>query len=177
MQWSNSKFQVVCLFWPNLWNYGDFCLFLRKRLYLSPWASNPKNKTTLFSPTFKIEGNKVVLFFGLEVQGPRYQGFERGTYCNFWGPPKNQNFNFTLEKSLLNKKDVFLHINLALKPQKCKQINFSGCFGLKTSYLRICASRCLLSKPPVTDVCMQSQNLKLKKKGVCTTSLFISHQV
>ena len=33
---------------------------------LSHVSSNPKNKDTLFSPTFKIEENKV-LFFGLEV--------------------------------------------------------------------------------------------------------------
>ena len=31
--------------------------------YLSPRVSNVKNKTTLFPSTFKIEGNKVVLFF------------------------------------------------------------------------------------------------------------------
>ena len=47
----------------------------------------------------------------------------------FWGTQKSQNFNFILEKNLLNKKVVFLHINLALNTQNCQKINFKGCFG------------------------------------------------
>ena len=35
---------------------------ITKQLYLGLWASNPKNKTTLFPVTFKVGGNKVVLF-------------------------------------------------------------------------------------------------------------------
>ena len=35
---------------------------MTKQLYLGLWASNPKNKTTLFPVTFKVGGNKVVLF-------------------------------------------------------------------------------------------------------------------
>ena len=38
-------------------------------------AFNHKNKTTLFSSTFKVSGNKVVLFFSLEAQRPRYNWF------------------------------------------------------------------------------------------------------
>ena len=33
---------------------------------------NPKNKDTLFSPTFKIEESNVPLFFGLEVKWMGY---------------------------------------------------------------------------------------------------------
>ena len=36
---------------------------MTKQLYLGLWASNPKNKNTLFPVTFKVSGNKVVLFF------------------------------------------------------------------------------------------------------------------
>ena len=32
------------------------------QLYLGLWASNQKNKTTLFHETLKVEENKVVLF-------------------------------------------------------------------------------------------------------------------
>ena len=36
---------------------------MTKRVYLGLWASNEKNKTTLFPETLKVEENKVVLFF------------------------------------------------------------------------------------------------------------------
>ena len=36
---------------------------MTNQLYLGLWASNKKNKTTLFSETLKVEENKVVLFF------------------------------------------------------------------------------------------------------------------
>ena len=36
---------------------------MTKRVYLGLWASNQKNKTTLFPETLKVEENKVVLFF------------------------------------------------------------------------------------------------------------------
>ena len=36
---------------------------MTKQLYLGLWASNQKNKTTLFPETLKVEENKVVLFF------------------------------------------------------------------------------------------------------------------
>ena len=48
---------------------------MRKRPYLGLWASNQKNKTMLFPSTFKIEENKVVLFFLLKAQGLRYGHF------------------------------------------------------------------------------------------------------
>ena len=42
----------------------------------NPSISPPKNKGTLFSPTFKIEENKVPLFFGLEIKWRGYGHFE-----------------------------------------------------------------------------------------------------
>ena len=36
---------------------------MTNQLYLGLWASNEKNKTTLFPETLKVEENKVVLFF------------------------------------------------------------------------------------------------------------------
>ena len=36
---------------------------MTKRVYLGLWASNEKNKTTLFPETLKVKENKVVLFF------------------------------------------------------------------------------------------------------------------
>ena len=57
--------------------YGHFefsqdFVFMRLRVNLqnghnTHMTFNPKNKDTLFSRTFKIEENKVLLFFGLEV--------------------------------------------------------------------------------------------------------------
>ena len=41
---------------------------MTKQLYLVLWASNQKNKTTLFPETLKVEENKVVLFF---IKGPQ----------------------------------------------------------------------------------------------------------
>ena len=48
---------------------------MKKCPYLSPWAENEKNKDTLFSQTFKIEENKVALFFSFLAQDPRYWQF------------------------------------------------------------------------------------------------------
>ena len=45
---------------------------MKKCPYLSPWAENEKNKDTLLSQTFKIEENKVALFFSFLAHGPRY---------------------------------------------------------------------------------------------------------
>ena len=58
---------------PGL-RYGNFLIFMitktqsrtkkmRKWPYLSPGASNPKNKGTFFSSKFKVEEKKVPLFF------------------------------------------------------------------------------------------------------------------
>ena len=49
----------------RVFKFGYFetkCYEMTKQLYLGLWASNPKNKTTLFSETFKVRENKVVLF-------------------------------------------------------------------------------------------------------------------
>ena len=35
---------------------------MTNQLYLGLWASNEKNKTTLFPETLKVEENKVILF-------------------------------------------------------------------------------------------------------------------
>ena len=43
---------------------------MTKQLYLGLWASNQKNKTTLFPETLKVEENKVVLFFLLKAHTP-----------------------------------------------------------------------------------------------------------
>ena len=48
---------------------------MRKWPYLSPGASNPKNKGTFFSSTFKVEEKKVPLFFGFGTSGLRYGSF------------------------------------------------------------------------------------------------------
>ena len=39
------------------------CDEMTKQFYLGLWASNQKNKTTLFPEILKVEENKVVLFF------------------------------------------------------------------------------------------------------------------
>ena len=57
----------------------------RKRPYLSPWVSNGKNKTTLFSSTLKVGENKVVLFFGFRAQEPSYGRFLVFSHLfNYW---------------------------------------------------------------------------------------------
>ena len=43
-------------------NFETKCYEMTKQLYLGFWASNQKNKTTLFPETLKVEENKVVLF-------------------------------------------------------------------------------------------------------------------
>ena len=48
---------------------------MRKWPYLRPEAPNPKNKDTLFSPTFKVVEKKVPLFFGFGTSGLRYSHF------------------------------------------------------------------------------------------------------
>ena len=49
---------------------------MKKCPYLSPWAENEKNKDTLFSQTFKIEENKVMLFFHFELKWKSYGHFK-----------------------------------------------------------------------------------------------------
>ena len=51
------------------------CYEMIKQLYLGLWASNKKNKTTLFPETLKVEEIKVVLFFLLEAPRRIYEGF------------------------------------------------------------------------------------------------------
>ena len=46
-------------------------------------TSYPNYKDTLFYPTFKIEENKVPLFFGLEVKWMGYSHFEFGKIMSF----------------------------------------------------------------------------------------------
>ena len=48
---------------------------MTKWVYLGLWASNEKNKTTLFPETLKVEENKVVLFFLLKAPRRIYEGF------------------------------------------------------------------------------------------------------
>ena len=48
---------------------------MTKQLYLGLWASNQKNKTTLFPETLKVEENKVVLFFLLKAPRRSFGGF------------------------------------------------------------------------------------------------------
>ena len=48
---------------------------MTKQLYLGLWASNKKNKTTLFPETLKVEENKVVLFFLLKAPRQIYEVF------------------------------------------------------------------------------------------------------
>ena len=43
-------------------NFETKCYEMTKQLYLGLWASNKKNKTTIFPETLKVEENKVVLF-------------------------------------------------------------------------------------------------------------------
>ena len=48
---------------------------MTNQLYLGLWASNQKNKTTLFSETLKVEENKVPLIFHLEAIWRSYSQF------------------------------------------------------------------------------------------------------
>ena len=56
-------------------NFETKCYEMTKQLYLGLWASNKKNKTTLFPETLKVEENKVVLFFLLKAPRRIYEGF------------------------------------------------------------------------------------------------------
>ena len=48
---------------------------MTKSLYLHQMKSNPKNKGTLFSSTFKVEEKNVPLLFGFLASGMRYSHF------------------------------------------------------------------------------------------------------
>ena len=59
---------------------------MTKRVYLSLWASNQKNKTTLFPETLKFEENKVVLFFYLRPPDGFMSFFVLSKIPNFMSP-------------------------------------------------------------------------------------------
>jgi hypothetical protein len=78
-----KKVPLVFWFEAQGLRYGHFLIFTtsfhkraivesRKWPYLSPWASNQKNKGTFFSLTFKVREKKVSLVFWFEAQGLRY---------------------------------------------------------------------------------------------------------
>ena len=48
---------------------------MTKQLYLGLWASNPKDKTTLFPKTLEVDEDKVVLFFRLKTPKRSYGSF------------------------------------------------------------------------------------------------------
>ena len=55
---------------------------MRKWLYLGLWAKNQKTKGTFFSQTFKVEEEKVPLFFWFLAFRPRYSHFMISIF--FW---------------------------------------------------------------------------------------------
>ena len=68
---------------------------MTKWVYLGLWASNEKNKTTLFPETLKVEENKVVLFFLLKAPRQIYEGFfVLSKIVNFMSTFSNQKFIF-----------------------------------------------------------------------------------
>ena len=81
-----KKVPSVFLFEAQGLRYSHFLIFTtsfrqrpavqsKKWPYLSPWASNKKNKGTFFSPTLKVKEKKVPLFFWFEAQGLIYGHF------------------------------------------------------------------------------------------------------
>ena len=59
--------------------YGFFetkCYEMTKQLYFGLWASNKKNKITLFPVTFKVWENKVVLFLWFKAPTQSYGDFK-----------------------------------------------------------------------------------------------------
>ena len=63
---------VGCPIYPLIRMYYEI---YAEMLYLSPEATNAKNKGTFFSSTFKVEEKKVPLFFELVASGLRYGRF------------------------------------------------------------------------------------------------------
>ena len=110
----------------------DFVFFLGQRLgressantkkcpYLGRLATYKKNKGTLFSPTLKVEENKVPLFFWLEAWQPRYGHFVDLTPI----PPKAAIFKRTQLLYLSNltsyqeNKDTFISSTLKVEERK-----------------------------------------------------------
>ena len=62
-----------CCFWKTLYKSGG--IKITKWLYISYLTSGQENNGTLFSLTFKVEGNKVPLFSWLEVKWLTYSHF------------------------------------------------------------------------------------------------------
>ena len=67
---SGLRYSHILIF--LVWLQVDTIIKMTTWLYLSPEATNPKNKGTFFSPTFKVEGKKVPLFFGFVASGLNY---------------------------------------------------------------------------------------------------------
>ena len=57
--WAGPNFQKKDLF--------EFLTKTNNQPYLTHFSSKLKNKTAIFSPTFKVEEKKVVLFFCFEL--------------------------------------------------------------------------------------------------------------
>ena len=78
----------------KLWKFVFFWdfVFRRLRLKITKWpyilclTSNPKNKGTLFSPTFEIDGNEVPLLFDFKVKWPSYRHFVFSGFIFHWAP-------------------------------------------------------------------------------------------
>ena len=115
--------RILCFFWVRGW---ESSANPKKCPYLGRLATYKKNKGTLFSPTLKVEKNKVPLFLWLEAWQPRYGHFVDLTPI----PPKAAIFKRTQLLYLSNltfyqeNKDTF--ISSTLKVEEIKVSFFSG---------------------------------------------------
>ena len=86
-------------------------LKITKRLYLTQIKSNEKNKGTLFSSTFKVEGNKVHLFFRFEVNLLRYSKFQESSVLGPEEDPKEMHLCQFCMKLKISKGNLLFSQN------------------------------------------------------------------
>ena len=85
---------------------------MRKWPYLSPEATNLKNKGTLFSSTLKVEEKKVSLFFGFVASGQRYGHFVILMIVKTWSQTKKIKLINTALFSLYRSSTAFLPFSI-----------------------------------------------------------------
>ena len=116
---SGLRYSHILIF--LVWLQVDNIIKITTWLYFSPEATNPKNKHTFFSSTFKLEGKKVPLIFGFGACWLRYSHVVILIIVSTWSQTKTmKNGYISAQRPQFQKIKVlsFLQV-LKLKERKC----------------------------------------------------------
>ena len=106
---------------------------MTKLQYLAQEGKNKENKTTFFSPTFKIEEKKVVLFFRIEASQARYSIFVIFSNSEKIHPfPKK---TAILNRVVFKTQDSFFIESLCISLQKKTVLAFGTSWAQRLSFL------------------------------------------